>query len=709
MKKNLFKRVTTLALTMALAVSTVVYTPAGDFKIVEAANGYVVVLDAGHGGFDPGTGARRSGGMSEKQMNLKIAQYCKAYLDANSDITTYMTRSDDSNPGTNKTNSLVNRCQLAKNKGANLLVSMHINAATSGYSAASGADIYIPYKYYNPEMKELGNIMLNNIRSTGMGIHAGLCTRLTENGTIYQLDGNGLPISRLEPGTAEYDSYTGPKVLADYLGITAGCTQRQIPSVLIEHGFMSNQSDEAFMNSEANLKALGEADAKAIISYYNANFANNDTDSTFNTSTTEAYVGYEAHCQSYGWRKIKYQGERAGTVGASKRLEALKVSLYNVTGGTINASAYISGAGWKGYSGDAKTGIQIGQTGVGNVIEGIAIDIADLPGYSIQYRVSQQNIGWSDWKENGAVAGAAGSGKRIESIEIKLLPKNTMSGVNNSTIGVAYQTQVQNYGWLNWVNDGAVSGTTGESKRMEAIKISLLNAPAGASVTARAHIQNYGWRNYSFGTTGTIGTQGESKRIEAMELTLNGVPGYSLEYRVHSQGIGWTKWYSQGQLAGTMGMSKRIEAIQVRVVPNTSLQNEPYVLAKAHVQTYGWKDWMPESCIVGTQGESKRVEAINLQVCNANGITVSGKVHVQNYGWLDYSNITSDTLLGTAGESKRVESINFHLNGTNKYKLQYRVHRQTYGWTDWVDEGNDAGTVGESKRLEAVEFRIVAK
>ena len=42
---------------------------------------------------------------------------------------------------------------------------------------------------------------------------------------------------------------------------------------------------------------------------------------------------------------------------------------------------------------------------------------------------------------------------------------------------LVYSTHVQNYGWLDSVADGEMSGTEGQAKRLEAIKIDLQNAP----------------------------------------------------------------------------------------------------------------------------------------------------------------------------------------------------------------------------------------
>ena len=47
---------------------------------------------------------------------------------------------------------------------------------------------------------------------------------------------------------------------------------------------------------------------------------------------------------------------------------------------------------------------------------------------------------------------------------------------------------------------------------------------------------------------------------------------YTVEYQVHIQNVGWSGWYIDGETAGTVGQSKRIEAIRIRIVPKYKRQ-----------------------------------------------------------------------------------------------------------------------------------------
>ena len=126
----------------------------------------------------------------------------------------------------------------------------------------------------------------------------------------------------------------------------------------------------------------------------------------------------------------------------------------------------------------------------------------------------------------------------------------------------------------------------------------------GVELRIKTHIQDIGWTNWK--NEGDVtGTIGERKRIEA--IILEGYNGLNLSYRVHVEDIGWTDWVSNGQVAGTTGQSKRIEAIEIK--SNKALE------VQEHVQDVGW---MPKSkgteIHIGTVGKSLRLEAFKIDV-----------------------------------------------------------------------------------------------
>lgn len=128
----------------------------------------------------------------------------------------------------------------------------------------------------------------------------------------------------------------------------------------------------------------------------------------------------------------------------------------------------------------------------------------------------------------------------MECIDVKLEPKAS----STTTTGVAYRVHRQTYGWESrYALNGAISGTVGQSKRLEGIEIALTNNEYPGSVVCSTHVQSYGWmRSVSDGMMS--GTTGQSKRLEAIKIELTGemAKHYDIYYRVHAQTYGWLGW-----------------------------------------------------------------------------------------------------------------------------------------------------------------------
>lgn len=139
---------------------------------------------------------------------------------------------------------------------------------------------------------------------------------------------------------------------------------------------------------------------------------------------------------------------------------------------------------------------------------------------------------------------------------------------------VQYFVHRQTYGnekaWSN--ANGAQSGTTGQSKRLEGIWIRLNQKPVSGSIQYRTHIQRNGWESGWKNEGKMSGTSGQSKRLEAIQIRLTGnmAKKYDVYYRVHAQTYGWMGWAKNGQSAGTQGQSRRLEAIQIVILPKNS-------------------------------------------------------------------------------------------------------------------------------------------
>ena len=203
-----------------------------------------VVLDPGH----DGTHAGASGfGVQEADLTLKIATYCKEELSTYNGITVYMTRESASCPagGGDYIACLDARANLAKNVGANVLVSFHLNTANG---TARGVEVYYPNSNYNAQ-----------VGSNGQALAKKICDKLAALGLNYR----GTKIRN-----ASYDKYPDGSA-ADYYGLIRRCKNNGIPGLIIEHAFLDNANDYyTYLSSDEKLKALGVADATAIAEYF---------------------------------------------------------------------------------------------------------------------------------------------------------------------------------------------------------------------------------------------------------------------------------------------------------------------------------------------------------------------------------------------------------------------------------------------------------
>lgn len=505
----------------------------------QANEGVTICLDPGHGGND--SGAIGVNNVYEKNLTLKIAQYCKQELEKYN-CHVVMTRTGDTNP------SLEDRANFAKSQGAQYLISIHLNSAAGG--GAVGAEVYYPNTHWRPDISANGKNVAQAIQSQLVSL--GLYDRGIKFRTID---------TNIYPDPFRYDDSS----VADYYGIIRNAKYNGLTGMIIEHCFINNVSDyNNYLNSDAKLQKLGVADANGIVSALGLTKASENS-----VVSSSPSISYQTHVQDYGWQSWKSNGEVSGTVGQSKRLEGINIKLSNING-SIEYKTHVQDIGWQDWK---SNGQMSGTSGQSKRLEAIKVKLSGEAAnqYDVYYRVHAQDYGWLDWAKNGESAGTEGYSKRLEGIQIVLVKKgeNAPGSTSRPFIYkmIKYQTHVQNIGWQGEKADGEMSGTTGQSLRLEAIKIQLSSSIDGG-IVYKTHVQDYGWLN--FVTNGQAsGTTGQAKRLEAiqMQLTGNAKNQYDLYYRVHAQNFGWLGWAKNGESAGTAGYSYRLEGIQIVLVP----------------------------------------------------------------------------------------------------------------------------------------------
>lgn len=218
-------------------------------------------------------------------------------------------------------------------------------------------------------------------------------------------------------------------------------------------------------------------------------------------------------------------------------------------------------------------------TDPGEILDGVpTIDPNGLISYSFRSQSANSGEMATTAATNKAAAAATitvlVSMENYEDTTITLVVKGSEPELPAPSIGVRYLTHVQDFGWeTEWVTDGALSGTYGQSKRLEALKVELTGElPAGATIETAVHVQNQGDLG-PFAMGSAAGTTGLSLRLGNICLTLNKLPGYTLLYNVHVQDQGWLRdendsssWFRSGEVAGTSALSLRLEGIQIKLV-----------------------------------------------------------------------------------------------------------------------------------------------
>ena len=408
-------------------------------------------------------------------------------------------------------------------------------------------------------------------------------------------------------------------VTAKYAGEDAGNYEVESAEIILTRKVCTHPTTKWIVDKEATVDAEGSRHKECTVC---KTVLDTETIAKLKAQTPDVTIRYTTHVQTYGWQgdennanKWFANGKMAGTSGKAKRLEGIKIRVYGNDSLGIQYTTHCQSYGWLPWS---SNGEMNGTEGEAKRLEAIKIQLtgADKEKYDVYYRVHAQSYGWLAWAANGAPAGTAGYAKRLEGVQIVVVKKgspapgvnfegvNAASGVYQSVsylakngsspvvggqvtsninpsvagennVNVEYRTHVQSFGWQGWKYNGVMSGTSGKAKRLEGINIKLTNKPYSGRIVYTTHVQSIGWQgnennvNTWFRDGQMAGTSGRAKRLEAIRIALTGemAEHYDVYYRVHAQTYGWLAWAKNGEAAGTAGLSKRLEGIQIVLVP----------------------------------------------------------------------------------------------------------------------------------------------
>lgn len=131
---------------------------------------------------------------------------------------------------------------------------------------------------------------------------------------------------------------------------------------------------------------------------------------------------------------------------------------------------------------------------------------------------------------------------------------------------------------------------------------------------------------------------------------------------------------------------------------------------RAHIQTYGWLSVVHDGQVSGTTGKGKRLEALKIDTRKLGEDTeLEVTAHIQGIGDKTYkvNKDTHDVVIGTVGKGKRLEAISMKiLKGLKGKHIKYRIHVDKLGWSDWKQDGELLGSKGLSNAIQAIQIKI---
>ncbi|MFI3299393.1 MAG: N-acetylmuramoyl-L-alanine amidase [Rikenellaceae bacterium] len=229
-------------------------------QVAFAQQKHVVVLDAGHGGKDPGAVAAKA---REKDINLAIVKAAGAILEKNSGIEVVYTRKDDTFVELSGRSDIANKCE------ADLFVSVHTNSSSS--VSASGTETFV--MGVDKNNANLGVAMRENgvisLESDFKQKYEGYDPTSAESHIMFTLMQYGHQQQSLTVAQQVQSNFTTAKrknrgvKQAGFLVLW----RNAMPSVLIEVGFITNAQEREYLTSTKGAKEMGEAIASAVISF----------------------------------------------------------------------------------------------------------------------------------------------------------------------------------------------------------------------------------------------------------------------------------------------------------------------------------------------------------------------------------------------------------------------------------------------------------
>ncbi|MCT8552353.1 N-acetylmuramoyl-L-alanine amidase [Glaesserella parasuis] len=236
------------------------------FLALSAQAKLTIAIDAGHGGKDPGAIGKNLG-VKEKEVTLAIARELKALLDADPNFKAVMTRNGD------YFIQLPNRTEIARKNKAHYLVSIHADSSPSSDNL-KGASVWVLSNRRAND--ELGKWLEDHEKQSELLGGAGSVLANNNerylNQTVLDLQFSHAQRSGYELGKTVLDKLRNVTQLAKSSPQHASLSvlrSPDIPSILVETGFLSNATEEQRLATKAYRRQIAKAIYQGLIAYKN--------------------------------------------------------------------------------------------------------------------------------------------------------------------------------------------------------------------------------------------------------------------------------------------------------------------------------------------------------------------------------------------------------------------------------------------------------
>ncbi len=232
--------------------------------VLPTANPYVIAIDAGHGGKDPGAIGKR--GVKEKNVTLAVATQLAKYVNSNPRFKGTLIRSKDVFVDLDK------RSEIARSHKADILISIHADSVASRNSAR-GASVWVLSN--NRAQRENSKVLKGDKGQLLSGVSEVLSSTDKQNPYL------AATILSMSSDNTRSEGYNMGQEILNKLGKFTKLHKKEpihaslavlkspdIPSLLIETGFLSNPYEEIQLNQPNYQKQIAYSIYQGIVAYY---------------------------------------------------------------------------------------------------------------------------------------------------------------------------------------------------------------------------------------------------------------------------------------------------------------------------------------------------------------------------------------------------------------------------------------------------------